>query len=428
MKIKTLWIFPLVIILIISINCSKDKSHDENRGTTEMQSEPERPQQLQIPFRKGNMQGVSGLGRGLGRRMRRTWQPNDVIHLSSEEEEAIEIQTATVVSRPVRGHLDSMGKVLEHQYRKAIISYAFSARISESHAKLGDWVKKGQKLITLQSEEVGTAKSEFYKAIADHELALVNHERIQRLFDRGVGAKKDLLATEAELKVAETNMNAAEKKLHVLGFSEEHVQAIDETHQINPVITLYAPITGKIIEDNAVLGAMIDQASEILVLLDPRILYIDAEIYEKDIAMIKLDQDVEAQVPAYPEKIFKGKISYIGDVLKENTRTITVRSEVENPQLKLKPGMFADMKVFLNQQTHSLVIPKSAVLDDGDNKIVFIKMDDHFVPTIVEVGNQSNGHVEIISGLQEGDIVVTQGSFQIMSKLFDNILEKGQVH
>lgn len=373
------------------------------------------------------------MGRGYGARRGAQrgparWGPADVIVLSAEEAEAVEIEAVQAAYKPLRSQLQAMGKVLAHQLRKAIVSYAFPARIASIHVRAGDWVKARQRLVTLQSEEVGTAKSEFYKAKADYELAKVSFERVKRLFDRGVGAKKDYLSSEAELKVAEANMDAAEKKLHVLGFTEEQVKEISETHQINPIITLFAPIGGKIVENNAVLGAMIDQSTEILIIMDPTLLWINAEIYEKDIAKIKIGQEVEVTVPAYPGETFNGKISFISDVLHEETRTITVRTEVENKGFKLKPGMFADIKIYLNHQSRALVLPEEALLDDKEDKIVFIQREGKYYPQVVVVGARESGFVEILSGLQEGDTVITKGNFQLKSKLYDEILKKAGVH
>jgi len=427
MKIKNHYLILIITILALGMSCSNKDRSAADAGSEVKKQTPIQEDSSPMPgFGRNRRQKPPGLG--LGRRNRRVWQPTDVVHLSKEEIQAIDVQTAAVKRMSLQSHLEAMGKVLEHQYRKAIVSYAFSARIAERHVKIGDWVKKGQELITLQSEEVGNAMSEFYKAGADYELARVNHERDKRLFDRGVGAKKDYLATDAVLKVAQANLNAAEKKLHVLGFNEQQVRNIAESHQINPVITLYAPLNGKIIHDNAVLGAMIDQTFEIMTIMDPSFLHIDAEIYEKDIAKIRNGQKVQVTVPAYPDESFNGKISYISDVLSSETRTITVRTEVDNRDFKLKPGMFADMKIFLGEARNVLVIPKEAVLDEMNDHIVFLQQDDHFVPVLVQLGDQQDGHIEILQGLKEGDIVVTNGSFQLKSKLYDQILQTGHIH
>jgi cobalt-zinc-cadmium efflux system membrane fusion protein len=430
--IPTLTILVILLFLGSGINCRRHRTKEDTTPAEISQKQAEHEERegpidrlrRKVQERKvvGRGHGRRGLGRGRGGGI------YDPVELSADEKQAIEIEMVAASLMPLKSHLQAMGKVLAHPLRKAIVSYAFPARISQIHIRIGDWVKERQRLVTLQSEEVGTAKSEFYKAQADHELAKVNFEREKRLFDRGVGAKKNYLAAEAEYKVTQANLNAAHKKLHVLGFTEEQVNAISETHQINPIITLFAPIKGKVVENKAILGAMIDQETEILTIMDPTILCIDAEIYEKDIAKIRIGQEVEVSVPAYPGETFVGKIRYISDVLHEETRTITVRTEVENKGYKLKPGMFADIKIFLNHQSQALVVPEEALLDEQDEKIVFIKKEGKYLLQIVETGTREKGYVEILSGLQEGDIVVTKGNYQLKSKLYDEILKKAGVH
>jgi cobalt-zinc-cadmium efflux system membrane fusion protein len=421
---KSLILLLILFLTGMGINCTRAHRDEE----TDAERAPER----HFGQERGK-KGTQVVGRGYAhragvRRGGRAWGPSAVVDLSDEEKNMVDIETIQASFRPLKSQLPAMGKVLAHPLRKAIVSYAFPARISQIHVKIGDWVKTGQRLVTLQSEEVGIAKSEFYKAQADHELAKVNFERQKRLYDRGVGAKKDFFSGEAELKVAEANLDAAEKKLHVLGFTEDQIEIISETHQINPIITLFAPLRGKIIQNNAILGAMVDQGTEILTIMDPTVLCIDAEIYEKDIAKIRKGQEVEVSVPAYPGETFHGKISYISDVLKEETRTITVRTEVENKDFKLKPGMFADIKIYLNHQQKALVLPKEAILDDKDEKMVFIEMEGRYFPQVVEVGNQEESYVEITSGIQQGDKVVIKGNYQLKSKLYEEILKKGHVH
>jgi len=428
-KFICLWLIIGLLGLLGSCRRKENASH-RDKGT----SVKERLHDAESPagHQKRRGEGRQAVGRGIARknydRRARVWEPTDIIELTEDEQSVIGIETVKAVRKPLKSTLPAMGKVLEHPYRKAIVSYAFPARISEIHVRIGDWVKTGQKLITLQSEEVGTAKSDFYKAQADFELAKVNYERQKRLFERGVGAQKDFLAAESGYKVAEASLNAAEKKLHVLGFNETQVKEIAETHQVNPVISLYAPINGKITINNATLGAMIDQGTEILTIMDPTILCIDAEIYEKDISKIREDQKVEVAVPAYPGESFNAEICFISDILNEETRTITVRSEVQNEKYKLKPGMFADIKIFLNHKEEALVLPKEAILDDGDDHVVFIKKEGKYYAQLVELGASEDSHVEIIRGLMAGDEVVTKGNFQLKSKLYDEILKKGHVH
>jgi cobalt-zinc-cadmium efflux system membrane fusion protein len=427
---KTIRIFLLVLLIAGSkVSCSKASVHKEKTDENVAAGRQGASSQSAEPGSKGRGQDFRGEqkeppGRGLGRVLKNSV----LLELTPEEGEAIDLKTVRVGRRPMRSQLRAMGKVLAPQTKKAIVSYAFPARISDIHANIGDWVEPGQKLVTLQSEEVGKARAEFFKAQADFELARRNLEREKNLFDRGVGAQKNLLTTEAEFKVAEAGMNVAEKKLHVLGFTEGMVQEMEKTHQINPTISLYAPIGGKVIASLAVRGAMVDQNTEILIIMDPTVLWVEAEIYERDIAKIKIGQEVEVSVPAYPEEAFPGKISYIGDVLKEDSRTITVRTEIRNREFKLKPGMFSDMIVFLNHPDDLLAVPEAAVLDDRDRKIVFISIAEGYRLQPVRVGIKEGGYWEVLEGLTEGDEVVTAGNYQLKSKLYEEILHSSHVH
>jgi cobalt-zinc-cadmium efflux system membrane fusion protein len=353
----------------------------------------------------------------------------DAIVLSDAELAAVGLETAEAEYRSLSARLTAMGRVLEDQYRKAIVSYPFSARIAQIDARVGDWVKAGETLVVLQSEEVGTAVSAFYMAMADHELAQVNFERQDQLFQNGVGARKDFSAAEAQLRVAEASLNAAEKKLHVLGFTEDQILLLTETHQVSPMIPLTAPIAGKVVINNAVLGGMVDESTEILTILDPTHLWVEAEIYEKDIAKVRTGQRVSITVPAYPQEVFPGAITYVSDLLDPETRTITVRTEVSNEGLELKPGMFANLVIELNHSGTALSVPTESVLDDQGHALVFVRLGpNRFEPRLVTVGMRENGFVEIAEGIREGEVVVSKGNFQLKSKLYEEVLSSAHVH
>jgi cobalt-zinc-cadmium efflux system membrane fusion protein len=318
-----------------------------------------------------------------------------------------------------------MGRLMAPQTRMAVISYPFSARVAIVHVKLGDWVRQGQALVTLQSEAVGAARADYYTALVDDQLAERAFERESMLLKGGVGSQKNYQASEAAVKVAQARLEAAEKKLHLLGFTEEQVKVLREQHEISPIITLHAPIAGKVVASRAVLGALVDQSVEILTLIDPTVLWVDAEIYERDIARIRMGQEVNLTVPAYPGEQFRGRVGYIGDVVKEDTQTIVVRADVANREARLKPGMFASVSFVLAEAARALVVPKDSVLDDDGEAMVFVVAGDRFVPRAVRLGAQTNGYWEVIDGLTEGEEVVTSGGFQLRSKLFNAVLRAG---
>ena len=341
----------------------------------------------------------------------------DTVRLSDSATQLAGIEVEQVSLRQFKSGLSAMGKVLVPQSQKAIISHAFPCRVAELHVKVGDWVEPGDALVTLECHEVAEAKSEFYKARADLELAEINLAREKRLLENGIGVKKNFQAVEAAHKIAQSTEEAAEKTLHVLGFTEEQVKNIVETHQVNPVVALNSPIAGRVVSNEAVLGGMVDQLAEIFTVIDPRMLWVDAEVFEKDIAKVKVGQNVEIVVPAFPGEVFHGKITYIGDVLNEDTRTITVRAEVANNPTRLKPGMFANVQILLNGDSKVLVVPTSAVLEEGCRSYVYVKGEGGFQRKEIEGGVVDGDYQEVLGGLQAGEEVVVQGNHQLRSEL-----------
>jgi cobalt-zinc-cadmium efflux system membrane fusion protein len=352
---------------------------------------------------------------------------SDIVRLPDSVQELVGIKVEEAKYRKCPTVLKAMGKILAPRPQTAIVSHAFPARVGEIHVEVGDWVQKGRDLVVLESKDVGEAKAEFYTATAKCELAKLNFAREERLLKEEIGARKNFVAAEAEYKVAQANVEVAHKKLHVLGFTEDQVKQIASTHQINPAITLYAPIEGKVVEIKAVRGAMVDPATPILTVIDPRLLWIDAEIYEKDVARIKVGQKAEIRVPAYPEKLFNGRISYIGDVVKPETRTITVRTEVANTEQLLKPGMFADVDIVLDEGQKVLVVPSAAILEEGNEKSVFVKESGHFVRREIVTGAVDGSYQRVLSGLKRGEQVVIEGNHELRSKLKEEVLKAAGV-
>lgn len=351
-----------------------------------------------------------------------------VITFSEGEKSRIQIKTITVKENAIQSTLKAMGKVLAPRDSKAIVGSTFPGRIIKLHAAIGQWVKKGDPLVTLECEEVGNAKSDYFKATTGYQLTKQNFEREERLFKKDIGAKKDYLETRAQLEIARSSLVAAEKKLLLMGFSKQQVRELADTRNINPYVTLNAPIAGRVIRDNSLPGAMMDSLTGIMTILDPTTLCIDAEIYEKDLAKIKILQEVRITVPAYPGDIFTGCISYIGDIVHTETRTITVRTRVPNNDFKLKPGMFADINILLDQREKAVTVPIEAVLDDLDKKIIFIKEGENFHCRTVEVGPTFNGNIEIKKGLAIGETIVVQGNYQLKSRLYEETLNQAHTH
>lgn len=351
-----------------------------------------------------------------------------VVQLSAAAIEAAGIHWAKAERRECPGVLKAAGKILAPRSGTAIVSYFLPGRIAEVHVRVGDRVRKGQPLVTLECAEVADAMSEYFKAHASHELAELSLTREKQLAADGIGARKNLLAAETDSKVARASLEAAEKRLHTLGFNESQVKEIAENHKISPAMVLHSPIDGKVVTSSAVIGAMVDQSKEILTIVDPKLLWVDAEIYEKDLAKARIGQEVEVRVPAFLAERFTGKVCYIADVVQEETRTITVRTEVDNREERLKPGMFADVSLFFARNGPVLAVPVSAILEDGDEQVVFVREKDGFARREIETGPSNGAYRQVVKGLQEGEEVVIEGNHQLRSKLSGASLHGAHTH
>lgn len=365
-------------------------------------------------------------GRG-GRRRGRQWGAS-VVQLTTEQERTLGVRTTTVTASPFKTTLRAMGEVTVPLPRKAMVSCAFAARIARIHAEVGTWVSRGQPLVTLQSDEVGLAKSEYQKAQAAFDLATRNFDREKRLFDNGVGAQKTFFAAENDLRVAQSSRLAAERRLHVFGVTDAEIRQLDTNHGSPAELTLTAPIDGKVVESTAVLGAMVDASRAILTLVDPRVLWVDAEVYERDIAQVQLGQKAGVRVPAYPNEVFEGTVNYVGDVVRPETRTIAVRTEVPNRHQRLKPGMFANVTFQIGERSSVVALPAEAILEDTDGHLVFVRTAAGYEPRLVDLGAQDNGNREVVRGVSAGDLVVIGGHYQLKSKLYENAVKGGHTH
>jgi len=339
------------------------------------------------------------------------------ISLTPEEAARFGIKTEKPQHRKLNSYLEAMGKVYAHPMRAAIVAYGFPARVAVVHARIGQWVETGDLLVTLESNEVGEAKSEFIKALTSEALARQQYDREKGLYEKGVAARKSIQEAEAGLKQAETSLDAAHKRLHVMGFDDAQIGEIAETRHIDSRIGLQAPISGKVTRSSTILGALVDANNEIMTVMDPRLLCVDAQVFERDIPAVHTGQEARVTVPAYPGDSFSGKISYVGDELNEETRTITVRFEVINSDMKLKPGMFATVQIVTREAKDAITISTAALLSEQGRSLVFVSGQGTYSPRFVELGSRENGWVELLDrSLETADIVV-DGAFSLKARL-----------
>jgi multidrug efflux pump subunit AcrA (membrane-fusion protein) len=183
-------------------------------------------------------------------------------------------------------------------------------------------------------------------------------------------------------------------------------------------LELRAPIDGVITERKAAVGELVGKDKEIYTISDPTDLWVIAEVKERDIGAVKDGQDASFTVLAFPDETFRGKVVRIGNRVETESRTLEVRIETNNPEGKLKPGMFADVEITTTILQDVLVISDTALQTDEDNQIVFVALDtNRFQKRVVKLGMEQRGRVQVLEGLKPGEKVVTEGSFIVKSEM-----------
>jgi len=348
------------------------------------------------------------------------------------------IQTETVALSPIAGLIPATGKVLVSEDRMANIGPVHEGRIVRLYAGQGSRVRKGQKLADLESADIDQAKADYLKALADYEnarrtsaaeikLAQANYDRTRMLYEKTITAGKNLQAAEHDLEVARASadnsaastkaaLTAARRHLLVLGLKDSDIDALSSKSGLAAVFSLTSPISGVVVERNATIGATVGADANLFKIIDISRVWIDANVFEKDLARVRFGQEVKVSVPAFPGSNFTGKVILVNSVVDPETRTVKVRTEVLNPDGRLKPEMFANVSIITDQNRAAISIPQAALLDDEGKTIVFVADGSGYKKRQVTAGIQGNDRVEIIEGLQAGDKVVVKGNYLLLQQ------------
>jgi len=274
-----------------------------------------------------------------------------------------------------------------------------SGRIVQLHRRLGDTVKAGDALFTLDSADMSQAYSDAAKARAALGLAKRNLERQKELSNAGISAHKDLEQAESDYSQAISEAERATSRLSLLG---------TELGQGNGRhYTMRSPIAGHIIESTGAQGGFWnDTNAPIMTVANLSTVWLAASVQEKDLSSVFAGQTVKITFNAYDGETIKGKVRYVGEVLDPDTRTVKVRIAIDNASGRFRPGMFS--KVSFSGQAHqAVVVPVTALVQRGFNTSIFVEKSPwQFEPRIVKTGAQLGDRVEIVSGLIAGERIV----------------------
>ena len=324
--------------------------------------------------------------------------PPGTVRISPERQQLIGVQYGQVRRQALSRTLRTVGKVTYDETRITRVQTKVSGWIDKVHVDFtGRLVRKGQPLISIYSPELVSTQEEFLIASRAKE-------------NLGNASVKEIAASAASL------YESTRQRLRLWDISEEQIQELEQRGTPTKTMPLYSPITGYVLTRNAFPGQRVTPEVELYIIADLSTIWVLAEVYEYEVPLIKLGQTATMTLTYDPGKQFRGRVAYIYPQLDNATRTLKVRLEFPNPDLQLKPDMYANVDLHIDYGER-LAVPQDAVLDSGSEQVVFVAREDgYFEPRKVRLGQKVGASFIVLDGLSAGEQVVTSANFLIDSE------------
>lgn len=333
------------------------------------------------------------------------------------------IKTARVEGLDAETSIQLPGTVMADAYREVKVVPIVEGIVTKVHVELGTTVKRGAPLATLFSTELVEAQTKYLSMramlVADHQKL----QRTQQLVAIGAASRQELEEVTAVHASHATDVEAARQRLLLLGLSRAHVDALHSPSQVVSDIVVPAPIAGVITSRTANLGQVVSMSHELFVVTDLSQIWVIGDLYEQDFQTVRVGSDAAMTTPAYPGLTLRGRVSYIDPRVDPQTRTAKVRVAVLNPAGRLRLGMYVTLAFTTPGGERTVVIPRTAVQTIGERQVVFVPAPDEegkFLPRTVQVGPRRGALVTVRSGVQHGEVVVSEGSFFLRAEMLRN--------
>ena len=343
-----------------------------------------------------------------------------IVSLNAEKLRGTEVAVVPVQRGEFREQRDFPGTVTPNEHVQADIMTLVRGRVVDAYADLGQEVQGGDLLAILNSHELGMAQSAYLKANAKLYVAERAYERAKSLLQEKVIGVAEAQRREGDVIAIRAEAREAHDRLLLLGMDEHDIQRLAKEQTIRSHVPIVAPFAGRIIARNLTRGEVVETTQRLYVLADLSNVWVLANVPEKDIPYVPRTEGAPAEVrlTAYPDEVFHGKITYVGDVLNPASRTMQIRLQVPNPERKLKPEMYATVRISSEGAHSALLIPDGAVQRIGEKTVVFVQRDDgRYEVREVQLGDSNGAVTKILSGLNEGEPVVARGAFILKSEL-----------
>jgi cobalt-zinc-cadmium efflux system membrane fusion protein len=341
------------------------------------------------------------------------------VELLETQLKAVKVEVASERDFPIEK--SAVGSIDFNEEMLTQVSTPYQGRIVGLFAKVGDEVKKGHTLFTIDSPDLLAADSNLIAAAGVLQLTTRNLARLRALYDSRAVSQKEVEQATSDQQTAEGALRAARDAVRIFGKTDPEVDRIVAERMADPTLVVPSPISGRITARNASPGLLVQPGNQPapFAVADVSTMWMLANVPESDSPAFKVGQEVGVTVMAHPGRVFEGRISTIGSSVDPITHRVMIRSEIDDPKHELRSGMFANFVIRTGEPVRSVAVPLDGVVREGDGTMtVWVTADRRrFTQRMVKVGLLRNGFYQILEGLQAGELVATEGALFLSNAL-----------
>ena len=342
--------------------------------------------------------------------------------LELNEKQVGMVKTGPVGTREFAQLKTAVGTIDFNENMLVQVFSQYPGKILKAFFNVGDDVKQGDVLFTIDSPDLLQAESTLLAAAGVLELQKRTLARATGLLKAGGSAQKDVDQATSDEQTAEGNFKAARNAVRIFGKSDAEIDQILINRKVDSTLVVPSPISGRIVARNAAPGFLTQPgtAPAPFTMGDLSTMWMIANVIETDAPAYKLGQHVEVKVPAYPDTVFKGRVTALGSSIDPSSRRQLVRSEIDDPQHLLRSGMYASFVTYVADPVRSVAVPADGVVREGDGTMtVWVTRDRrHFEKRTVRIGiQQQDGWSQILEGIAPGELAVTDGAVFLSNRL-----------
>jgi membrane fusion protein, heavy metal efflux system len=343
----------------------------------------------------------------------------DSIDLSDAQLSAVKVEP--VQDRDFPRDKEAVGSIDFNEEMAVQLFTPYPGRIIALFGSVGDDVKKGQTLFTIDSPDLLQAESTLIAASGVLELTTRNLARLKELYTTRAVSQRDLDQGISDQQTAEGNVRAARDAVRLFGKTDAEIDRIVADRRADPTLVVPCPIDGRITARNAAPGLYVQPggAPAPYTVANIDTMWMLANVGENDSPAFHVGQPVQVRIGAFPDRVFDGKITTVGASVDPNTRRVLVRSEIEDPQHELRSGMFANFTIGIGAPVRSPAVPLGGVVREGDGiHTVWVTADRRrFMRRTVKIGDRRDGYRQVLDGVRPGELVATEGAIFLSNML-----------